>query len=165
MWESCKELKSASQSSWHWPPSYWLWHLMPSLRAVLQIPSGHGRQKAFFTCSSHLTIVGVFYGILIVVYVAPIAHMSPLLLKVFSVLYTVFTPMSTPSSTTSRTKRWRRLCIGSGNSSSQDTLTEEDRTAFDFFLDWFQRSPFFKVWWTRDHCNKKMETVGLKVDV
>ncbi|KFO33446.1 olfactory receptor 11A1 [Fukomys damarensis] len=66
------------------------------LRAVLQIPSGHGRQKAFSTCSSHLSVVGVFYGTLIVIYVAPTDHMAPLLRKAFSVLYTVVTPMVNP---------------------------------------------------------------------
>ncbi|XP_051015347.1 olfactory receptor 11A1-like [Acomys russatus] len=66
------------------------------LRAVLRIPPGHGRQKAFSTCSSHLSVVGVFYGTLIVVYVAPTDHMPPLLRKAFSVLYTVLTPMVNP---------------------------------------------------------------------
>lgn len=66
------------------------------LRTVLRIPSGHGRQKAFSTCSSHLSVVGVFYGTLVVVYVAPTDHMPPLLRKAFSVLYTVLTPMVNP---------------------------------------------------------------------
>lgn len=66
------------------------------LRTVLRIPAGRGRQKAFSTCSSHLSVVGVFYGTLIVVYVAPTDHMAPLLRKAFSVLYTVFTPMVNP---------------------------------------------------------------------
>ncbi|CAO2601030.1 Olfactory receptor 998 [Lemmus lemmus] len=66
------------------------------LRTVLRIPSGHGRQKAFSTCSSHLSVVAVFYGTLVVVYVAPTDHMPPLLRKAFSVLYTVLTPMVNP---------------------------------------------------------------------
>nr|XP_008537282.1 PREDICTED: olfactory receptor 11A1-like [Equus przewalskii] len=66
------------------------------LRTVPQIPSGHGREKAFSTCSSHLSVVGVFYGTLIVVCVAPTDHMPPLLRKAFSVFYTVFTPMVNP---------------------------------------------------------------------
>ncbi|XP_006902564.1 PREDICTED: uncharacterized protein LOC102862420 [Elephantulus edwardii] len=66
------------------------------LRTVLRIPSSHGRQKAFSTCSSHLSVVGVFYGTLIVVYVAPTDHMPALLRKAFSVLYTVLTPMINP---------------------------------------------------------------------
>ncbi|ELV10890.1 olfactory receptor 11A1 [Tupaia chinensis] len=66
------------------------------LRTVLQIPSGQGRQKAFSTCSSHLSVVGVFYGTLIAVYVAPTDHIAPLLRKSFSVLYTVLTPMINP---------------------------------------------------------------------
>ncbi|XP_027805517.2 olfactory receptor 11A1-like [Marmota flaviventris] len=66
------------------------------LRVVLQIPPGPGRQKAFSTCSSHLSVVGVFYGTLIVVYVAPTDHMAPWLRKAFTILYTVFTPMVNP---------------------------------------------------------------------
>nr|XP_026262791.1 LOW QUALITY PROTEIN: olfactory receptor 11A1-like [Urocitellus parryii] len=66
------------------------------LRVVLQIPPGLGRQKAFSTCSSHLSVVGVFYGTLIVVYVAPTDHMAPWLRKAFTILYTVFTPMVNP---------------------------------------------------------------------
>ncbi|XP_032349760.1 olfactory receptor 11A1 [Camelus ferus] len=66
------------------------------LRTVLPVPSGRGKQKAFSTCFSHLSAVGVFYGTLIVVYVAPTDHMAPFLRKAFSVLYTVFTPMVNP---------------------------------------------------------------------
>uniref|UniRef100_A0A663EJ04 G-protein coupled receptors family 1 profile domain-containing protein n=1 Tax=Aquila chrysaetos chrysaetos TaxID=223781 RepID=A0A663EJ04_AQUCH len=39
--------------------------------AILRIPSSVGRRKAFSTGSSHLPVVTVFYGTLIVVYVLP----------------------------------------------------------------------------------------------
>ncbi|XP_068129328.1 olfactory receptor 6N2-like [Hyperolius riggenbachi] len=39
--------------------------------AILKISSAVGRKRAFSTCSSHLIIVGTYYGTLIVVYVVP----------------------------------------------------------------------------------------------
>ncbi|GAB5573722.1 olfactory receptor 11A1-like [Prionailurus iriomotensis] len=106
------------------------------LRTVLQIPSGHGRQKAFSTCSSHLSVVGVYYGTLIVVYVAPTDHMAPLLRKAFSVLYTVFTPMVNPIIYSLKNQEVKgalhRLW---GQLIPSDTPLRGNRTASDFFLD------------------------------
>ncbi|XP_028358953.1 olfactory receptor 11A1-like [Phyllostomus discolor] len=66
------------------------------LAAVLRIPSGTGRQKAFSTCSSHLTSVTVFYGTLIATYLVPSANSPQLLRKGSSLLYTILTPMFNP---------------------------------------------------------------------
>ncbi|XP_016078766.1 PREDICTED: olfactory receptor 11A1-like [Miniopterus natalensis] len=66
------------------------------LAALLRIPSGTGRQKAFSTCSSHLTLVTVFYGTLIATYLVPSANSSRLLRKGSSLLYTILTPMFNP---------------------------------------------------------------------
>ena len=66
------------------------------LTAVLRIPPGTGRQKAFSTCSSHLASVAVFYGTLIATYLVPAANSSQLLRKGSSLLYTVLTPMFNP---------------------------------------------------------------------
>ncbi|KAM7150511.1 olfactory receptor 11A1-like [Macrochelys suwanniensis] len=63
------------------------------IRAVLRIPSSTGREKAFSTCSSHLIIVTIFYGTLFIVYVLPD---TAALNKVFSIFYTVLTPMVNP---------------------------------------------------------------------
>ncbi|KAB1275966.1 Olfactory receptor 2A25 [Camelus dromedarius] len=41
------------------------------LRTILKIQSGEGRQKAFSTCSSHLCVVGLFYGTALIMYVGP----------------------------------------------------------------------------------------------
>ncbi|OCT68855.1 olfactory receptor 11A1 [Xenopus laevis] len=64
--------------------------------AILRIPSTSGRQKAFSTCSSHLAVVGAFYGSLISLYVVPSSGNSVLTKKVLSLLYTVFTPLFNP---------------------------------------------------------------------
>nr|XP_028560134.1 olfactory receptor 6F1-like [Podarcis muralis] len=63
---------------------------------ILKIPSAKSKQKAFSTCSSHLIVVTVFYGTLMVVYGVPTTTWYPNLSKVFSMLYTVGTPMVNP---------------------------------------------------------------------
>ncbi|XP_067393414.1 olfactory receptor 6B1-like [Emydura macquarii macquarii] len=63
---------------------------------ILRVPSTTGRQKAFSTCSSHLIVVTLFYGALIIVYVLPHTNTLRVLNKVFSVFYTILTPMVNP---------------------------------------------------------------------
>ncbi|XP_030050892.1 olfactory receptor 2H2-like [Microcaecilia unicolor] len=63
---------------------------------ILNIHSANGRRKAFSTCSSHLTIVILFYGALICVYVRPPSMYSPKQDKLFSLLYTALIPMLNP---------------------------------------------------------------------
>ncbi|XP_039353396.1 olfactory receptor 11A1-like [Mauremys reevesii] len=66
------------------------------ITAILRIPSSTGRQKAFSTCSSHLIVVTTFYGTLIIVYILPKTKILRELNKVFSVFYTVLTPLANP---------------------------------------------------------------------
>ncbi|XP_075768307.1 olfactory receptor 5AP2-like [Pelodiscus sinensis] len=66
------------------------------ISTILRIPSAAGRQKAFSTCSSHLIVVTIFYGTLIVVYVLPDTDSLRDLNKVFSLFYTVLTPLANP---------------------------------------------------------------------
>nr|XP_056720485.1 olfactory receptor 6F1-like [Euleptes europaea] len=63
---------------------------------ILRIPSTTGRKKAFSTCSSHLTVVTIFYGTLMVVYILPKSETWGDLHKIFSLFYTVLTPMVNP---------------------------------------------------------------------
>ncbi|XP_075434058.1 olfactory receptor 11A1-like [Ascaphus truei] len=63
---------------------------------ILRIPSTTGRQKAFSTCSSHLAVVGTFYGTLIAIYITPSGGQSFNVNKVLSLLYTVGTPLFNP---------------------------------------------------------------------
>ncbi|XP_075434055.1 olfactory receptor 11A1-like [Ascaphus truei] len=63
---------------------------------ILRIPSTTGRQKAFSTCSSHLAVVGTFYGTIIAIYMAPSGGQSFNVNKVLSLLYTVGTPLFNP---------------------------------------------------------------------
>ncbi|XP_069488886.1 olfactory receptor 6N1-like [Ambystoma mexicanum] len=66
------------------------------ISTILRIPSGLGRQKAFSTCSSHLVVVMIYYGTIVCLYIQPTASVSMDLNKVFSLLYTVVTPMLNP---------------------------------------------------------------------
>ncbi|XP_039353911.1 olfactory receptor 10A4-like [Mauremys reevesii] len=66
------------------------------ITTIHRIPSTAGRQKAFSTCSSHLIVVTIFYGTLIIVYLLPDTDTLRDLNKVFSLFYTVLTPLANP---------------------------------------------------------------------
>ncbi|XP_063158882.1 olfactory receptor 6X1-like [Candoia aspera] len=63
---------------------------------IIQIPSATGRSKAFFTCASHLTVVSIFYIILMFMYLRPSTHGDIQLNKMLSLLRTSFIPMLNP---------------------------------------------------------------------
>ncbi|KFP70753.1 Olfactory receptor 1020, partial [Acanthisitta chloris] len=63
---------------------------------VLRIPSAHGRKKAFSTCSSHLIVVILFYWSILAVYVLPHHNTQVSPNKIFSVFYTILTPLVNP---------------------------------------------------------------------
>ncbi|KAG8429393.1 hypothetical protein GDO86_020286 [Hymenochirus boettgeri] len=64
--------------------------------AILRIRTRDGRQKTFLTCSSHLTVVCMYYGTLMTVYVVPSGETSLTLKKFLSLLYIVITPVMNP---------------------------------------------------------------------
>ncbi|XP_077118529.1 olfactory receptor-like protein I9 [Ranitomeya variabilis] len=66
------------------------------VQAVLQIQSNISRHKAFSTCSSHLTVVSIFYLTLFSVYILPTNEQTSEINKIMSLLYTVFTPLINP---------------------------------------------------------------------
>ncbi|KAM9312318.1 olfactory receptor 5F1-like [Gastrophryne carolinensis] len=63
---------------------------------ILKIPSSTGKRKAFSTCSSHLTVVSIFYITLILYYNLPTNGLSLTVSKLISLLYTVGTPLINP---------------------------------------------------------------------
>nr|XP_020727724.1 olfactory receptor 1L4-like [Odocoileus virginianus texanus] len=65
-------------------------------RAVLRVPSGRGRYKVFSTCGSHLTVVALYYGTAISVYIRPSSTYSVMKDRVVTVIYTVVIPMLNP---------------------------------------------------------------------
>uniref|UniRef100_A0A8C9PSK5 Olfactory receptor n=1 Tax=Spermophilus dauricus TaxID=99837 RepID=A0A8C9PSK5_SPEDA len=66
------------------------------LLAILRIQSGEGRRKAFSTCSSHLCVVGLFFGSAIVMYMAPQSRHPEEQQKILSLFYSLFNPMLNP---------------------------------------------------------------------
>ncbi|XP_052045000.1 olfactory receptor 7D4-like [Apodemus sylvaticus] len=64
--------------------------------SILRIPSTDGKYKAFSTCGSHLSVVSLFYGTGLGVYLSSDATSSSWKDMVASVMYTVVTPMLNP---------------------------------------------------------------------
>uniref|UniRef100_A0A452T2N5 Olfactory receptor n=1 Tax=Ursus maritimus TaxID=29073 RepID=A0A452T2N5_URSMA len=64
------------------------------LSTVFRIPSAEGKQKAFSTCASHLTVVIVHFGFAAIVYLKPEASGGDDTLM--AVPYTVITPFLSP---------------------------------------------------------------------
>ncbi|XP_073402978.1 olfactory receptor 5G9-like [Dendrobates tinctorius] len=64
--------------------------------AIIKISSSTGRQKAFSTCSSHLTVVSIYYLTIFIVYIVPTKGRTLTTSKILSLLYTVFTPFINP---------------------------------------------------------------------
>ncbi|XP_048190256.1 olfactory receptor 1D2-like [Perognathus longimembris pacificus] len=63
--------------------------------AVLRMPSAPGRRKALSTCSAHLSVVTLFYGTVLGIYIRPPDSFSAQD-TVATVMYTVVTPMLNP---------------------------------------------------------------------
>ncbi|XP_074075581.1 olfactory receptor 2AJ1-like [Macrotis lagotis] len=66
------------------------------LRTVFQIKSMEAQKKAFSTCSSHLTVVILYYAPFIFTYMRPRSYHTPGQDKILAITYTIFTPMLNP---------------------------------------------------------------------
>ncbi|XP_005342199.2 olfactory receptor 7D4 [Ictidomys tridecemlineatus] len=64
--------------------------------SILRIPSTGGRYKAFSSCGSHLSVVSLFYGTALGVYLSSAVTDSPRKTAVASVMYALVTPMLNP---------------------------------------------------------------------
>ncbi|XP_027698496.1 olfactory receptor 10AG1-like [Vombatus ursinus] len=71
---------------------------------ILKLSSATGRHKLFSTCSSHLIVVNLFFGSGFIVYFRPKSNHSEELNKVFSLFYSIVTPMLNPMIYTLRNK-------------------------------------------------------------
>uniref|UniRef100_UPI00201FCF81 olfactory receptor 8K3-like n=1 Tax=Myodes glareolus TaxID=447135 RepID=UPI00201FCF81 len=66
------------------------------LAAILRMNSAEGERKAFSTCGFHLTVLAVFYGTLIFMYLQPTSIHSFDIDKVTSIFYSQVIPMLKP---------------------------------------------------------------------
>ncbi|XP_027404375.1 putative gustatory receptor clone PTE01 [Bos indicus x Bos taurus] len=66
------------------------------ISSILRVPSSGGRYKAFSTCGSHLTVVCLYYGTGLGMYLSSAISQSPRKDSLASVIYTVVTPMLNP---------------------------------------------------------------------
>ncbi|XP_036158674.1 olfactory receptor 7A5-like isoform X2 [Myotis myotis] len=66
------------------------------ISSICGIPSAQGKYKAFSTCASHLSVVSLFYGTVLGVYLSSAAAQSSHSSAAASVMYTVVTPMLNP---------------------------------------------------------------------
>ncbi|XP_004411349.1 PREDICTED: olfactory receptor 2W1 [Odobenus rosmarus divergens] len=73
-------------------------------RAVLRIKSKAGQHKAINTCGSHLTVVSIFYGTIIYMYLQPGNSASQDQGKFLTLFYTIITPSVNPLVYTLRNK-------------------------------------------------------------
>uniref|UniRef100_A0A8D0GLA3 Olfactory receptor n=1 Tax=Sphenodon punctatus TaxID=8508 RepID=A0A8D0GLA3_SPHPU len=82
------------------------------ISTVLKIRSSEGRRKAFSTCSSHLTVVLLYYGSSIFTYLRPSSSYSTDNARLIPVIYTMLTPLLNPIIYTLRNKdvkeSWKR---------------------------------------------------------
>nr|XP_023398312.1 olfactory receptor 8K3-like [Loxodonta africana] len=85
---------------------------------IVRMNSAEGRHKAFSTCGSHLTVVVMFYGTLIFMYVQPKSGHSFDSDKVASIFYTLVIPILNPIIYSLRNKDvkyalcniWKKIC-------------------------------------------------------
>ncbi|KAM4696234.1 olfactory receptor 5AR1-like [Rhinophrynus dorsalis] len=66
------------------------------ISTILKIPSATGRQKTFYTCSSHLTVVILFYVTISCSYLRPTSMVSLDSEKCLALVYTAIAPMLNP---------------------------------------------------------------------
>ncbi|XP_053577839.1 olfactory receptor 10A7-like [Bombina bombina] len=66
------------------------------ISSILQMNSQESRRKSFSTCTSHITVLTIFYGSALCIYLRPPSEHTERLDHVFGVLYTSVTPMLNP---------------------------------------------------------------------
>ncbi|XP_015263249.1 PREDICTED: olfactory receptor 2A1/2A42-like [Gekko japonicus] len=78
------------------PTSFIMMTYVRILRAIFKMKSAQSRGKAFSTCGSHITVVVLFYGSAMFMYMRPASSRSPEKDKIVSLLYSVIIPMFNP---------------------------------------------------------------------
>ncbi|XP_063289916.1 olfactory receptor 6F1-like [Pelobates fuscus] len=81
------------------------------ISAILRISSRSGRHKAFSTCASHFSVVTIFFGTVIFMYLRPSSGENYEIDKVISVFYSVVTPALNPLIYSFRNKDVKKALI------------------------------------------------------
>ena len=79
--------------------------------SILNISSARVIQKIFSTCGSHLSVVSLFYGTIIGLYLCPSANNSTVKDTAMAMMYTVVTPMLNPFIYSLRNKDMKEALI------------------------------------------------------
>ncbi|KAE8593112.1 hypothetical protein XENTR_v10018988 [Xenopus tropicalis] len=66
------------------------------LSTILTIHSASGRKKAFSTCTSHLTVVTIFYGSIFFIYLRPKSSYAMHHDRLVAIMYTIVAPLLNP---------------------------------------------------------------------
>ncbi|XP_072273065.1 olfactory receptor 10A7-like [Pyxicephalus adspersus] len=79
-----------------WPVMCNLISYVKIIGVILRIKSKDGRSKAFSTCSSHLTVMVIYYGSASSVYLIPPSDRYKLLEQILTLFYTTVVPILNP---------------------------------------------------------------------
>ncbi|XP_021068095.1 olfactory receptor 1500-like isoform X1 [Mus pahari] len=79
--------------------------------SILKVPSTQGIHKVFSTCGSHLSVVSLFYGTIIGLYLCPSANSSTVKKTAMALMYTLVTPMLNPFIYSLRNRDIKRALI------------------------------------------------------
>ncbi|XP_021032488.1 olfactory receptor 1500-like [Mus caroli] len=79
--------------------------------SILKVPSTQGIHKVFSTCGSHLSVVSLFYGTIIGLYLCPSANNSTVKKTAMALMYTLVTPMLNPFIYSLRNRDIKRALI------------------------------------------------------
>ncbi|KAM7336556.1 hypothetical protein ACRRTK_005049 [Alexandromys fortis] len=66
------------------------------ITVILRFPSGESRQKAFSTCSAHITIFLLFFGSVALMYLRFSVTFQPILEKIIALMFAVLAPFFNP---------------------------------------------------------------------
>ncbi|KAH0500805.1 Olfactory receptor 6K3 [Microtus ochrogaster] len=66
------------------------------ITVILRFPSGESRQKAFSTCSAHITIFLLFFGSVVLMYLRFSVTFQPILEKIIALMFAVLAPFFNP---------------------------------------------------------------------
>ena len=74
------------------------------LATILGMASAAARRKTFSTCTAHLSVVTIYFGTLIFMYVRPAVKYESNINKIVAIFYSVITPLLNPLIYTLRNK-------------------------------------------------------------